>query len=178
AVGVASPVLTWRNEWEEGSQAASQVQIASSEDGFGSPAYDSGEVANTEGQWDLTGEHTLTQGVPFFWRVRTQDDTGQWSEWSDVQEAVYEPRGTLTIISPPKVEVRRNWVSKPNSKWAVNFTSDATLDFHTEGTGPLGLKNHARVLVTAEDGGGQINFATHSNTNAEIATAPGEVWEF
>src|SRR5690606_11739069 len=48
AVGVASPVLTWRNEWEEGSQAASQVQIASTEDGFGSPDYDSGEVANVE----------------------------------------------------------------------------------------------------------------------------------
>lgn len=117
AVSTPSPTLTWRVDADddEFTQAASQVQIASSENGFDSPDYDSGEVANVEGQWSLEGEYTLTEGVPFFWRVRVKDDTGQWSAWSDIHQAVYGPKGTVTIISPPKVEVRRNLCTNPRA---------------------------------------------------------------
>lgn len=99
AVSLEGPTLVWRNNWGDGVQIASQVQVSTSED-FSSPAYDSGEKTNSETQWSLEGEYSVPDSATRWWRVRTKDDTGQWSEWSDPQSFTRVSKGELVIVSP------------------------------------------------------------------------------
>ena len=83
----AAPVLWWGGI----GHAAQQVQISPGMD-FASIYWDSGIVISGADHQQL-GE--LTAGVPFFARVRLQDVTGAWSEWSDPTLVVYKPLAQL-----------------------------------------------------------------------------------
>lgn len=103
-VSVTSPVLSWqfseRGSSDAQTQASSQVQIHSTSD-FTTPDYDSTKQANTESQWDLTGEDTLADAETVFWRVRVWDDNDAVSDWSDTSTFTRTVKGTLTLTNPP-----------------------------------------------------------------------------
>lgn len=104
ATGVALPVLRW-SFWDHagamGMQSA-QVQVASSEDGFGSPLWDSGSLPLTETQLDLSGTDCPAPAVDTlrWWRVRNQDSAGLWSAWSDPVSWQWHPRPTVSLLQP------------------------------------------------------------------------------
>lgn len=80
AVSVDKPTLTWM---AEDSQVSCQVQIDPAADAV-SPDFDSGEVAESAGQYALTGSAYagLADGASTSWRVRAKTDLG-WSDWSE-----------------------------------------------------------------------------------------------
>lgn len=98
------PVLAWNYADQDGAgtQTSSQVQIATTSTGFGTPEYDSGKVANSQSSWDLST--TAYAGVPLgatrWWRVQVWDDTNLASGWSDPVSFVQTAKGTLTLVSP------------------------------------------------------------------------------
>lgn len=102
-IDVAKPILSWVYTDPNGgeSQSSSQVQISTSSS-FASPEYDSGKVANTVSQWDLSA--TAYAGVPAaatrFWRVRVWDETDLVSAWSDPVSFTRTAKGTLTLTTP------------------------------------------------------------------------------
>lgn len=104
ACGVALPVLRW-SFWDHagatGMQSA-QVQVAASEDGFGSPLWDSGSLPLTETQLDLSGTDCPAPAVDTlrWWRVRNQDSAGLWSAWSDPVSWQWHPRLSVTLVQP------------------------------------------------------------------------------
>jgi hypothetical protein len=108
-VAVTKPVLAWDYADQDGAgtQTSSQIQIATSPTGFGSPEYDSGKVANSQSQWDLSA--TAYAGVPAgatrYWRVQVWDDTNLASGWSDVVSFTQGAKGALTLLSPTTATV-------------------------------------------------------------------------
>lgn len=104
ATGVALPVLRW-SFWDHagatGMQSA-QVQVASSEDGFASPVWDSGSLPLTETQLDLSGTDCPAPAADTlrWWRVRNQDSAGLWSAWSDPVSWQWHPRLSVSLLQP------------------------------------------------------------------------------
>lgn len=86
--------------------AAIQVQVNTTTS-FTAPAFDSGTVASTVPELDLstTAFTALTEGQIRYWRVRVQDGAGLWSDWSDVESFKYNALGTLTITNPSGTRV-------------------------------------------------------------------------
>jgi hypothetical protein len=104
ACGVALPVLRW-SFWDHagatGMQSA-QVQVATSEDGFGSPLWDSGSLDLAETQLDLAATDCPAPAADTlrWWRVRNQDSAGLWSAWSDPVSWQWHPRLTVELVQP------------------------------------------------------------------------------
>ncbi|AMS06447.1 hypothetical protein DUY81_14060 [Acidipropionibacterium acidipropionici] len=104
ACGTALPVLRW-SFWDHagatGMQSA-QVQVAASEDGFGSPVWDSGSLPLTETQLDLASTSCPAPAVDTlrWWRVRNQDSAGLWSAWSDPVSWQWHPRLSVSLVQP------------------------------------------------------------------------------
>lgn len=104
-VGTKTPTLTWSFFDRVGvtDVQSVEVQTASSETGFGSPAWDSGVVPATISQMDLStmaGFPAPAAGVTVWWRVRAQDGSGIWSPWSAPARWSYQPRPTATLLNP------------------------------------------------------------------------------
>lgn len=102
-VSVPKPILTWVYSDPDGdAQASFQVQVNPT-NSWGSPAYDSG-IQNTNRQsynlTTLSGFPGCTNGGQMWWRVKTKDATGVWSDWSLPAEFGYVLAGTLTVTSP------------------------------------------------------------------------------
>lgn len=104
SVGLARPVLRFDYTDVSGSTqlAAVQVQIDAAGN-FTTPAFDSGAVATSDPQLDLstTAFAALAAGATTQWRVRVQDAAGLWSSWSDAHSFTYTPKGVLTLLNPP-----------------------------------------------------------------------------
>jgi hypothetical protein len=81
---------------------SAQVQVAASEDGFGSPLWDSGSLPLTETQLDLAATSCPAPAVDTlrWWRVRNQDSAGLWSAWSDPVSWQWHARPTVSLVQP------------------------------------------------------------------------------
>ncbi len=64
------------------SHAASQWQITSISGDYSAPLFDSGVDDTSDLEAIAIPEGALTYGTIYYWRVRYQDDTGWWSDWS------------------------------------------------------------------------------------------------
>jgi hypothetical protein len=104
ATGVALPVLRW-SFWDHAGATglgAAHVQVASAEDGFGSPLWDSGSLPLTETQLDLSATDCPAPAADTlrWWRVRNQDSAGLWSAWSDPVSWQWHPRLSVELVQP------------------------------------------------------------------------------
>lgn len=112
AVSIAKPVLSFDFTDYSGSTAMQSLQVQIDAGGnFTTPAFDSGEVAATEPELDLTttAYAGLTAGTETRWRVRVRDGAGLWSPWSDVERFRRDVKGTLAITNPPVSGIVNEW---------------------------------------------------------------------
>lgn len=103
AVATGKPTLSFDFTDHMGSTQLQAVHVQIDPSGtFGTPAWDSGVVAATEPELDLTTTSypALAGGQETRWRVRVQDGSGLWSEWSDPVRFRRDNKGTLTIDNP------------------------------------------------------------------------------
>jgi hypothetical protein len=177
ATGVALPVLRW-SFWDHagatGMQSA-QVQVASSEDGFGSPLWDSGSLPLTETQLDLAATSCPAPAVDTlrWWRVRNQDSAGLWSAWSDPVSWQWHPRLSVSLVQPdgatfsdptpviqwatsgdmPQSRWRASVSILDGSAWRVVASSGTVVSAETSWTPDVGLANAgtARIIVDVWD---------------------------
>lgn len=107
-VGATKPVLTWlATATVDGAPLlAYQVQIDDTAD-LSSPYYDTTQVNSGTQSLDLNAPPSpapaftaLTNGQVRYWRVRVKNDSGLWSDWSDIAQFTYVTPGTLNITSP------------------------------------------------------------------------------
>lgn len=97
AVSIAKPTLTFDTS---DNTIAIQVQIDAAADAV-SPDFDSGEVASTGGNLDLTGTAYagLADGATTYWRARAKSDAG-WSAWSAWVDFSREDLDAVTLTAP------------------------------------------------------------------------------
>lgn len=104
ATSLAAPVLRFDYADPAGQSplTAVQVQVNNNADQFTTPTFDSGTVATTLPELDLstTTYVGLTAGDTAWWQVRVQDAAGLWSDWSDAAKFTRTAKGTLAINSP------------------------------------------------------------------------------
>jgi hypothetical protein len=101
-VNRAKPTLTWRFRDPDGDgQAEFQVQVANNE-AMTTSVFDTGWVVSSDEELDLEGTAItgLTDAEARYWRVRTKDESGLISDWSDVEKFTRVVKGTFTIDSP------------------------------------------------------------------------------
>lgn len=80
---------------------AIQVQVNTNESEIGT--WDSGEWLTTETLLDLSTTDfppVAVVGQSRWWRGRVRGDGDEWSEWTAWTEFVYDPLGTISIITP------------------------------------------------------------------------------
>ncbi|VEI04100.1 Uncharacterised protein [Acidipropionibacterium jensenii] len=136
AVGTGSPVLRWSYRDYVGGDVleSAQVRTGTSETTVHTaPSWDSGEVATTVSQLDLSaqsGWKPPAKDTVVWWQVRCRDSSGVWSGWSDAVSWKWHPRPTVTLTQPdpagssfadptPPIE----WTysgDMPQSRWAVS----------------------------------------------------------
>jgi hypothetical protein len=104
AVSVAKPILRFDFTDEAGNTNLQAVQVQiNATNVWTSPSFDSGTVATSDAQLDLTATAYagLADGSSTWWRVRVQDGSGQWSDYSLGAQFQRQSKGTLTITNPP-----------------------------------------------------------------------------
>lgn len=124
-IGTAKPILTYSFHDVSGNRslAGHQVQI-STVSNFASTVYDSGQVAATIPSFDLgPTAFTASSGVTYYWRVRTQDGAGLWSDYSTAQTFVYLAPPTVTLTSP---SIASPFVEEPSPPVAWTFSGTQT----------------------------------------------------
>lgn len=96
-VSVSHPTLTYLTA---PATSAQQVQINTSSD-FSSPAFDSGQLATSVGELDLstTAYAGISEAATAYWRARTLGGMG-WSDWSSVAQFSRTAKGEVAIVSP------------------------------------------------------------------------------
>lgn len=105
------------------SMAGMQVQISTVAT-FASTVYDSGSLTATVPQLDLsTTAFSATAGTLYYWRVKTQDGAGLWSDWSANASFKYVAPPTLTLSSP---SVANAYVEEPSPPVTWIFTGTQT----------------------------------------------------
>jgi len=94
AVDTLRPTLRWLSD---DAAVAYNVQLNST-DSFTSPAVD---VTNSS----VEGEYTLTAdaGSGYYWRVRVQDGSGMWSNWSESEYWTQDDYATVTATTDATV---------------------------------------------------------------------------
>lgn len=103
AISSAKPTLRCDYVDISGSTQIAGMQVqTSATNSFTSPAFDSGDVAVSTPELDLslTAFTALTDGQSVWWRVRVKDGAGLWSDWSDGANFVRDIKGTLTLTNP------------------------------------------------------------------------------
>lgn len=122
AVSLAKPVLLFNFHDVSGSvaMAACQVQINPT-NSFTAPAFDSGVVATSDPQLDLsaTTYAGIAAGGTAWWRVRVQDGAGLWSPWSTPTSFTQNAKATLTINNPGASPLDYVNDSTPEVFWTV-----------------------------------------------------------
>lgn len=113
ATSLAKPWLRFDYHDVSGSVALAAVQVQIDPDGefVTTVAWDSGTVAATEPQLDLstTSYPGLADGATTYWRCRVQDGAGLWSDWSAPAQFSRAVQGTLALVNP--ADVPNNMVS-------------------------------------------------------------------
>lgn len=106
AVGTPSPVLRMSYKDYVGGDVLSalQVRCGTTEDTVsGSPFFDSGEVASTLPQLDLSQQPGWTPPAAdtvVWWQARCKDSSGTWSGWSDPVSWQWHPRLSVSLVQP------------------------------------------------------------------------------
>lgn len=103
AVSGAKPILRCDYVDVSGDVEMQAIQVqTSASTSFTSPSFDSGTVASSTPELDLsaTAFAGLTDGQTIYWRVRVQDSAGLWSGWSDPVSFMRDSKGTLTLNNP------------------------------------------------------------------------------
>ena len=113
-VSTADPLVTWRYAGEGAEKMVSyQLQTATSSSGFTIPTSDTGEVASSEPQHQLTG-----QSGEVFYRVRHKAADGRWSPWSSPTSFGVTAKMSVTITSTELVTDDPS----PSTTWTVTGT--------------------------------------------------------
>lgn len=104
AASVAKPILRFDFTDLAGNTQLQAVQVQiNGTNTWTSPSFDSGVVATSDAQLDLST--TLYAGLAAdataWWRVRVQDGAGLWSDWSMATSFTRKTKGTVTLINPP-----------------------------------------------------------------------------
>lgn len=106
AVGTPSPVLRMSYKDYVGGDVLSSLQVrcGTTEDTVsGSPFFDSGEVASTLPQLDLSQQPGWTPPAAdtvVWWQARCKDSSGTWSGWSDPVSWQWHARPVVTLVQP------------------------------------------------------------------------------
>jgi RHS repeat-associated protein len=94
--GAWAKSLSWTYSNPGGpSQTQSDLQVSTSSTNFGSPVYDSGQVANTASSWPPTG---LTTGATYYWHAKAYDGY-TWSAWSTAAQFRWDPTGPALTVA-------------------------------------------------------------------------------
>ena len=177
AVKDGEPTLAWAFVdlgGDSTEQAHSQVQVDSPAVGVDpdevSPDYDSGWVANTEPEYDLSAVTYTPPGSPpqsTYWRVRVKDAAGVASEWSDWASFTVAALPTGVLDSPtgafgdPSPRVLAHLSSGTLTAWTAKVTGPDRSDIRARSelqTGavdwqvPLRNPDGRRVLTEQETG--------------------------
>lgn len=108
-IGEPQPVFRFNFHDTAGSTElrAVQVQIGTADDVASSLVFDSGEFITSDPQLDLSTTINTLTGVEYsiptttvYWRVRVQDEAGNWSVWSESEPFRYVGKPSLTMNSP------------------------------------------------------------------------------
>lgn len=95
---VANPRLGWTFLDADDHQAALQVQLDAVDGDFTAPTFDSGIIASGDSQY-VSG-YAFADAESRDWRVRAQDEAGNWSEWSEPVTIRRDVKGALAITNP------------------------------------------------------------------------------
>lgn len=156
SVSVAKPVLTFDFTDVSGDRtmAGAQIQIDPAAN-WTTPAWDSAGDLNidnaTEPQVDLsvTSYPGLASGASTWWRVRTKDGAGLWSNWSDGAQFKYTPHGVVTITNPPVGGPVEDVT--PAILWTFSGTQVSYQVFITDPATGLVLWNTGKVTSTIQE---------------------------
>ena len=141
---------------------AQQIQLASSETGFGTPLMDTGWIIADAPEYDLnTSSYSgLATGGTVWWRARVRDGAGLQSPWSEPTSFRRAPKGVLNITSMGTKVLYTNLAVNP-------FGNVTTSGVFVEG--PVGMPG---------SGGGGGGFGTGgfgTGTFGGITSGSGEV---
>ncbi len=127
-----TPFFSWTFNDSDGTQSSFQV-IIDDDSGFGSIDYDSGEQSSSNEFWQIPA--TIADGT-WYWKVKTQDDNGNWSSYSSpwvVKIDTHYP--TVTISSTTHFE----------GQWSNN--NDTSFDWTYFDPSPSsGIEGYSYVL--------------------------------
>ncbi len=142
ATNVNTPLFEWNFMDSDGSPGGFQVLI-DNDINFLSVDYDSGQQGSSGESWqfpDGTGYTVIADGV-WYWKVRTQDNDGDWGPYSD-------PWGLIIDTVPPNVDA--------GTDATVNaiYLQDATV------SDPAPSSGIDTYLWTQESGPGTVTFGT------------------
>lgn len=127
AVGSGSPILRWAyRDYVGGDVLAScQVRFGTNDTTVHSaPLWDSGEVATTSPEMDLSAQSGWTppaKDTLVWWQVRCRDSSGVWSGWSDAVSWKWHARPTVVLTQP---DPSGTSFSDPTPPIAWEFTGD------------------------------------------------------
>jgi hypothetical protein len=150
AVSMAKPVLRFDFTDVSGSTQLQAVQVQiNSTNVWTAPSFDSGVVAASVPQLDLatTAYAGLADAASVWWRVRTQDGAGLWSDWSDAAQFQRRAKGTLTVTNPPVSGL----ITEPTPPilWSFTGTQTAWQIFITTPGSATSVYNTGKVSGTA-----------------------------
>jgi hypothetical protein len=208
AVGSGSPVLTWRYRDYVGGDvlAAAQVRTGTSETTVSSaPSWDSGEVATTVPQLDLStvsGWTAPAADTLVWWQVRCKDSSGVWSGWSDPVSWQWHARPVVTLVQPdggtfsdptPPIQwsvsgdmPQSRWLAAvqtlQGSRWVTVASSGVVVSSETSWTPDVGLATagRVRIIVQAWDDRAREatpGYATYGSVVSEFDFAPSDTVE-
>jgi N-acetylneuraminic acid mutarotase len=98
-----APVFTWEFSDLDGSQGGFQIVI-DSVNGFEDVDYDSGEQISSTSSWQFPEgtEYTEIQDGTWYWKVRTQDNDGEWGAYSNSRSINIDTQLPGSMISVPE----------------------------------------------------------------------------
>lgn len=205
AVGTGSPVLRWSyRDYVGGDVLAScQVRTGTSETTVHTaPSWDSGEVATTVSQLDLSAQSSWTppeKDTVVWWQVRCRDSSGVWSGWSDAVSWKWHALPTVTLTQPdpvsgtfsdptppiawtytgdmPQTRYRASVSILRGSTWHVVWASGMVVGADTSCTPDVGLASAGTVRVVVDVWDGRHREATpgmaiYGSARQEFTFAP------
>lgn len=160
----ADPVtFSWQfNDQNPGDrQSAYQLEIWLD----GSPIYDTGWVSSPNSSHTLPSG-TLQNGRSYQWRVRTKDQSGAESPWSDFAVVQTGPKPQATILHPTAGATVST--SEVTVEWSVANQSAATVRLY-DGAGQTVLQEHE---VTTPSARAKTITGLENNTSYQVSVQP------
>lgn len=144
-------------------QAAYHLQIRLA--GADTDLVDTGEVQSPVSQHLLPGG-TLENGKTYQWRVRTADQSGEWSPWSDYAVFQTGPKPVATILYP--TEGTTVSTAEVTVEWSVGSQSSATVRLYDE-AGQTVFQEHE---VTTPSARARTITGLQNNTSYQVSVQP------